>query len=284
MPKYFIVKHDLESFKEMPGFIWNTSKPKTKIPVGFRRVRKGDRWIEFAYIKKDEIDREPCSLVTGFYECVETHWYGNVPLEEARPDKHRKTLNAHMIKGEKCDGYQPRHPVTVPSIREMLGKNIQPRVAVARIEPEDFRLIRQETRRRELDPSKIPLFKREPLNEQEVLSVVVRGYQKLGIEKIIWARTRFPDLLVKIKGKDVYVELEVDSLGFWDHIEKRQLRRIRKGKFAARVKDRHDNKPVALLCWVDGDRERRLRKCVPDLRVFELQSLLRAGKKINGRW
>jgi hypothetical protein len=40
MPQYFIVKHDLDSFQKKPGLIWNTSKPKTKIPVGFRRVRR----------------------------------------------------------------------------------------------------------------------------------------------------------------------------------------------------------------------------------------------------
>ena len=36
--------------------------------------------------------------------------------------------NAHLIKGKKCEGYQPPHPVTVPSIGEMLEKNIQPRI------------------------------------------------------------------------------------------------------------------------------------------------------------
>ena len=230
MANYFIVKHDLESFKAMPGFIWRIDLPKKKIPIGFAKVEKGDRWIEFAYHKGWDND-QPCSIVTGFYECTARHWYGPVPIEEGTLDDKlwnpgtadiiKKYLkdhnNAHMIRGKRCSGYQPWHPVTVPSIYQMLGKNIQPRVAVAPINSDDFRTIREETRRRELDPCKIPVWKREPLNEQEVLCIVVgdvaNGSKNLGIEEIIWDRTRFPDMLVKINGEEVYLELEFDSLG-----------------------------------------------------------------------
>lgn len=138
-----------------------------------------------------------------------------------------------------------------------------------------------------MNPSKIPFLKREPRNELEVLSLIVNGYKKLGIEKIIWSRTRFPDLLVKINGKEVYMELEVDSLSFQDHIKKRQLRPLHKGKFSgkltASVRDTNDDIPVAILCWVNGDRKGVLKKRVPDLQVFELQLLLRTGKKIKWR-
>ncbi len=60
MRRYFIVKHDLDSFAAMPGFVWNTN-PKKKKPKGFGRVQKGDRWIEYAYIR-DEDCREPLVL------------------------------------------------------------------------------------------------------------------------------------------------------------------------------------------------------------------------------
>jgi len=285
MRQYFLVKHDLESFTAMPGFIWRTNLPKEKIPIGFGMVAEGDRWIEFAYIKDEEY-RQPCSVITGFRECVKPHWYGQIPVNEGTLDPELwQGRRAHLIKGKRCDGYQPRHPVTVPSIHQMLRKNIQPRVAVARISLGDFRVVREETRRRELDARKIPLLKREPLNEQELLSVVVWGQKELGIEKIIEVQCRFPDLLVCINGQEVYLELEVDSLGFWDHINKRQLRPIRKGKWkgklAANVRDKDDDRPVAVLCWVDGDKEHTLRKHVPDLRVFELQALLRDGGRIT---
>ncbi|MGA2618415.1 MAG: hypothetical protein ABSF26_12450 [Thermoguttaceae bacterium] len=301
MANYFIVKHDLESFLAMPGFIWRIGLPRKKTPRGFAMIEQGDRWIEFAYEKGWDND-EKCSIVAGFYECTDTHWYGRIPVEEldgssldaGRADFIKESIegkNAHMIRGGKCDGYQPRHPVTVLSINELLGRTIVGMQTIVRITRKEFTHIRNQTQRRELDPGKIPFLKREPLNEQEVLCAVVgdvvSGRKKLGIEKIVWARTRFPDMLVRINGEEVYLELEFDSLGFWDHINKKQLRRIRdgnfKGKWEAKVKDKDDDRPVAVLCWVDNDREHELRKDVPCLRVFELQSLLRDGKKIGGK-
>ncbi len=160
MRQYFIVKHDLDSFEKLPGFIWRVGMPKSKIPRGFRGVRKGDRWIEFAYIK-NEVDYKPCSLVKGFYECTKTHWYDSIPLKEGQAYGYK---HAHMIRGRKCSGYQPRHPVTVPPMSELLPKGIQPRTTIARIERKDFDLIRKETESRYLNPSKIPFLKREPLS------------------------------------------------------------------------------------------------------------------------
>jgi len=285
MTRHFIVKHDLESFQEMPGFIWRINLPKSKRPRNFGIIKEGDRWIEFAYIK-DEQDREPCSMITGFYECTKPHWYDRIPVEEGTLDRDEwEGQKAHLIKGKRCDGYQPRHPVTVPSIYQMLGRNIQPRVAVAPISADDFKIIRDETRTRELDPNRIPLLNREPLNEQQLLSVIIAGRETLGIESVIRVQTRFADMLVRIDGREVHLELEVDSVNFWDHIEKRQLRRVStgkyKGKFAAQLRDDDDDRPVAILCWVDGDRKGDLRRSVPQLRIFELQSLLRDRNRLQ---
>ena len=298
MQQYFIVRHDLEAFRAMPGFIWKPGLPE-EMPRGFGKVAEGDRWIEFAYIKDEESGKpHSISMVTGFYECTKTHWYGRIPLEEGALDddwwetekaeafkKYYEGRNAHMIQGKRCEGYQPRHPVTVPSIYQMLGKHIQPYATVAWIDSGDFEIIREETRARELDVCKIPLLEREPLNEQELLSVVVWGHEKLGIEKIVKVQCRFPDMLVRIDGEEVYLELEVDSLGFQDHIDKNQVRRIRegelKGKLVAKVTDKDDQRPVAVLCWVDGDREHTLKERVPDLQIFELQSLLRDERKLT---
>ena len=127
------------------------------------------------------------------------------------------------------------------------------------------------------------MLKREPLNEQEVLSVVVGGFKKLGIDELLKVQTRFPDVLAKVSGKEVYFELEVDSLGFLNHLD--DLRRNSKSKNIrqARLKDTGDDRIIAILCWVNGDRRGELRKSVPHLRIFELQSLLRKRGKINWR-
>ncbi len=271
MAQYFIVKHDLESFTVLPGFIWRTDILPPKMPIGFRQINLGDRWIEFAYIE-DEHERQSCSLITGFRQCTREKWYGDVP-------SHAWKGKGWMIEGKKS-GDQPRHPVTVPPINELLGYRVVGPRTIIRITREEFERIRKETFRRYLDPNTIPILRREPRNEQEVLSVVVGAYKKLGIEEILWVRTRFPDVLVKINGKQLYLELEVYSGGFRAHFD--QLERITKGKLkgklAARFKD--DSKPVAVLCWTDDDKE-YLKKRVPYLKVYELQSLLRSQRTID---
>ena len=70
----------------------------------------------------------------------------------------------------------------------------------------------------QLAATKIPLLKRPPQNEQEVLSVIVAGHAALGIEKIIRVQTRFPDMLAKIDGRKVHLELEFDSTSFAEHL------------------------------------------------------------------
>lgn len=282
--KYFIVKHGLDAFTTLPGFIWRTGLSKRKIPRGFRQVCLGDRWIEFAYIVDEEY-WEPCSLVTGFYECVKEKQYGNVPVDRMPQEFSKWDEKAWLIEG-KVFGKQPSCPVTVPSINDMLWKfrrrKVVGRTALIHISQEEFEHIRNETFRLELDRHKIPLLEREPVCEQEVLSIVVAGHKEtLGIENILKVQTRFPDMLVNIGGKEVWLELEVYSEGFWHHWDDlRHIPNIR-GKRQAKLKDESDNRLVAVLCWVDNDKNHELKKCVRGLHVFELQSLLRTGEKIR---
>jgi putative transposase len=106
--RYFIVKHDIESFKLLPGFIWRTDILPPKMPRGFRLVEPGDVWIEFAHIK-DERDREPCSSVTGFRRCVQGATYRPVPEGPVYPesDDWAEKGFAWMIEGEEFET-QPR--------------------------------------------------------------------------------------------------------------------------------------------------------------------------------
>ena len=282
--RYFIVKHGLDAFEALPGFIWRVGMPRTETPPRFSQVRLGDRWVEFAYIK-DEEGGERRSLITGFYECTREGWYGDIPRDRATSDAIADwPKRGWMIEG-KPFGEQPRfRPVNVPPINEMLGRTVFGRGAIIPLRSaKEFERIRKETRKRQLDPNRIPLLRREPRNEQEVLSVVVSGHEELGIEKVIKVQSQFPDMTVSIHGKEVHLELEFDSLGFWLHWD--DLRRFPKcrGKRQAKLRDKNDDTPVAVLCWVDGDKLRQLRKEVRHLRVFELQTLLREGKKIEWR-
>lgn len=137
---YFIVKHGLDAFTALPGFIWRTGLSRRKIPRGFRQVGVGDRWIEFAYMV-DEENYEPCSLVTGFYECVKEKWYGDVPVDRMPREFNKWDEKAWMIEG-KTFGKQPGCPVTVPSINDMLWefrqKKVVGRTALIRISREEL--------------------------------------------------------------------------------------------------------------------------------------------------
>jgi hypothetical protein len=242
-------------------------------------------WIEFAYTTGDGRERA-LSLVTGFYECSVEARYGLVP-KRARDEYleieylWKKPGYAWMIKGKEY-GKQPLCPVEIPPISDLLGRRIFNNQAITPgISEKDFNCIRDKAFSLEFDTSTIPLLGRQPRCEQEVLSILVAGYKQFGIKKILKVQTRFPDVLVDIGGKEIWLELEVYSEGFkhhWDDLQRTPgIRNRRK----ARLRDSDDTRPVAVLCWRDNDKKYRLKKSIQGLKVFELQTLLRTGEKIR---
>ncbi len=91
---------------------------------------------------------------------------------------------AWLIEGKKC-GDQPDEPVGVPPIDDLLGRKLWKNQAIVPITAEDFNRIRTYTLDHQLATKTIPLFGRDPENEQEVLAMVVYSHKQLGIEKII---------------------------------------------------------------------------------------------------
>lgn len=266
--KHFVVKHDLESLRSLPNMIWRTNMGPRDVPHRFNQVRLGDRWVAFAYTSSDRQER-PLSLITGFFECEKEAEYGPVPegLDLSIYDW-KKMGNAWMIQG-RVYGRQPKHPVGVPPIADLLRKSVWNNQAILPITVEDFDRLQDYAIRHEFDPAKIPLIGREPECEQELLAMVVYAHKELGIEQVIRVRKAFPDLMVKIQGNPdpVHLELEVYSSGFFGHGHDKQ---VRNGCF------KEDGRPVAVLCWIKDN---------PDVkdkvhRVYELQSIIRNGKKI----
>jgi hypothetical protein len=141
---YFIVQHDLLSLKTLPNFIWNT----VRHPTSFDRVRKGDRWIAYAYIK-DESERKRCRLIVGFYECVESCQRRLVPLDEKTllEQGYKTGQRAWMIEGKEC-GVQLVKPVSLPCrerglhpIESFLGRRIFKNATLIPIEQNEFETI-----------------------------------------------------------------------------------------------------------------------------------------------
>src|SRR5260221_7432883 len=247
--KYFIVQHGLDDFTLLPGFIWRTGMGPRQVPHRFKEVGLGDRWIAFAYTTNDNRDQR-LSLITGFYECTQTACYQKIPLKAVAFCG--GTKNAWMIKGTECGGRQPKFPVGVPPIADLLGKPVWTKQALVPIDAGGFDRIREYTLRHEFSPARITPLGREPENEQEVLAIVIHDHKKLGIEKIIRVGKAFPDLLVKLEGhrEAVHLELEVYSKGFFSHGHDKQVKNLCVGK---------EKRPVAVLCWIDNDKHRRVR-------------------------
>jgi len=266
---YFIVKHDLASFQVLPGFVWNSHEPPSNPPIGFRQILKGDRWIAFAYTTSGAQERA-VSLVTGYYQATRKMKYGRLTAK-AHAQCGRKKW-AWLIKSESFGQPLP-DPVVIPPISSFLYKKMFHQRTVIRISKEVFNSIRKYTQTHRFDPKKIPCLGREPRSEQEVVAMIASGHQQLGIEKILRIQTRFPDMLVKIKGKaeTVHLELELYSSSFDNHHHSDQVRAHR---FIG------DRKPVGVLCWIDDAREGLVTQKVH--RVYELQTLLREGRMI--RW
>lgn len=174
----------------------------------------------------------------------------------------------------------PAIPVGVPLIEELLGRPTFRQSTLIPIERGDYEQIRRETKKRQLNPKKIPVFGREPRYEQEVLAIVACAYKQLGIERIDRIRTAFPDMTVKLRGRadPVHLELEVYSRSFETHGHLDDM--DAKGRFEER-NGLSDPQPVGLLCWVNNLKTDLLkRRRIP---VFELQELLREGKRISWR-
>lgn len=280
--RYFVVKHDLRSFRALPGFIWRTEKIRTKIPRMFGQVKPGDRWIEFAYVR-DGDDKEPCSLVNGFYECTHGAEFGTIP-REARTRHWVRGWESHAwtIRGRAIGPQLKFGAVSIPPLESLLGRALVRQATIVELKNKhEFDLIRDEAKKREFDPREIPILGREPENEQEVVAILAGAYQALGIRKILKVQTRFPDALVQIGRREIHIELEFDSIGFWDHLDDlRPIHGLRR-KRLAKLKDRDDQRPVTVLCWVDGDKKHELEERVRNLRIFELQTLLRERRVIR---
>lgn len=273
--KYFIVKHGLDAFEALPNFIWNGIDPE-RMPKDFGRIKKGDRWIGFAYTTSDARER-PLSLITGFFECTREARFGKIP-SKALPVSGGAT-RCWLIEGKPC-GRQPDQPVGVPPIDDLLNRRTFAQTTLVTVTDKEFKDIRDYTLSHEFNPVKIPFLGREPKCEQEVVAVVVSGHKELGIERIVRVQTHFPDMLVKIKGKaeEVHLELELYSKSFLTHGHARQV--DNKGRFPRKTGKNADKKPVAILCWIDNTKSGVLKPYVH--RVYELQSLIREGRKI--RW
>jgi len=274
---YFIVRHDLASFKAMPGFIWNSREPPPpeSPPIGFPQVEKGDRWIGFAYTTSGD-HKKATSLVTGFYKCVATYRYAKLPPKgqaSAYPKK-----RAWIIKGESV-GAPLADPVVIPPLSRFLGENLFNRRTITRTTKKQYDAIRNYTLSNRFAPRKIPGLKREPRNEQEVLTVVASDPARFGIEKIVRVQTRFPDMLVKLRGKteEVHLELELYGSSFLNHGHEKQVRKCR---FEGSKRSKGDGKPVAVLCWLNDDQNGAVSRHVH--RIFELRDLLMHGYPI--RW
>jgi hypothetical protein len=265
--KHFIVKHGLDAFTALPNFVWQTGIDPKHVPHRYNQIKLGNRWVGFAYTTSDNQERS-LSLVTGFYECTDEAIHRAIPASGCEvSDGERK---AWMIEG-KAFGRQPRQPVGVLPINDLLGRQVWNNQGIIPISQDDFERIKEYALGHELNADRIPLLRREPRCEQELLAIVVSAHKKLGIKKIVRIQTAFPDMRAEIEEKsgEVHLELEVYSSGFFAHGHDKQVHNRRYKK---------DGRPVAILCWIDNDKS--VRKHVH--RVYELQSLIREGQTI--RW
>jgi hypothetical protein len=189
--RFFIIKHDLRSFQALPGIIWRTDAEASAQPRNFKFVRPGDRWVEFAYIN-DEEDREPCSFVLGFYECAAEAYHGVVPVSRKTEKWDRSWPGrAWIIEGRAIEPKLRYAPVAVPPINQILGRRVFSRGAIIPgISSDDFQRVVDEAVSRQLDPRRIPVFGRHPLNEQEVLAILAARHRQFGIDRLVSAHSR----------------------------------------------------------------------------------------------
>lgn len=219
--------------------------------------------MSYAYTTNNSRDHS-VSAVTGFYECVQTCWYGQIPLSTANLVGRPK--QAWLIKGQEYD-LQPSSPTEIPPIAEFLGRKMYHQSTLWTVSRDDFMRMRQEILNRQLDSSLIHPLGRPPNSEMELFAIVLANQKALGIERILKAQQAFPDLLVEIAGRQIHIELERNSKSFMRH---RHHEAMENGTY------KYDGRPVAILCWIDDDAV--VRRYVRG--VYEVSSLIRLGRKI----
>jgi hypothetical protein len=283
MPKtpprqYWLVKHGLDSLTALPHFIWRTGE--RRIPKNFRRVRKGDLWIGFAYTPTDNREKS-LRLITGFQECTKLAVYRDVPAKARKLTGSGK--KAWMIEGIDA-GHQPAMPVGVPPLNVLLGRSTFNQQALISISHDEYKRIRKRVFADQLEPIDIPLLGREPRFEQEVVALVVAMQKQLGIEKILRLRNAFPDMLVKLKGRrePVHFELELYARSFLAHGHPKQIKR--RGTFSeTNDLGKRETRPVGLLCWIDDDTSGEIRSKGKIDRVFSLRDRTKSKEPLFWR-
>lgn len=276
IPRYYIVKHGLDALQALPNYIWRTGE--RILPRSLGALRPGDKWVGFAYTSDDSRER-PLSLVTGFYECIRKARYGRVPKRGL--ELMSRGSNAWLVEG-RPNGWQPSSPVGVPPISDLIGRPYFRQTTLVEISKQEYDSIRAYVRKNELAPGKIPLFGREPRYEQEVVALVACAHRQLGIDKILRIRTRFPDMLVKLRrrAEPVHLELEVYSDSFLSHAHGDNLDPL--GRFKEQLDGKDTRYPVLLLCWIDNAGSRVLKRDGRVAGVFSVRDLLQNRGTI--RW
>lgn len=172
--EYFIVKHDIDSLNALPNYIWNTNTKysKSKPPPRYRGIKKGHRWIAYAYTN-DKTD-ERLSRITGFFECTKEADYGYIP---------DGTEKAWMIKGREYQK-QPFRAVPVPSIPRLLGRKVFSRQAITTISAQEFLKIQRQV----LERKKINTDEHIDAGKIKSIKKILREWIKLNNQYFISTR------------------------------------------------------------------------------------------------
>lgn len=228
--RYWLVKHDKESIKTRPGWIWREVEGCSRVPQNYRRVKKEDKFILYAHETSGDMDSERCYEIYGFYEVTREL------KEESLKQGCHWTITGRPLPKHKQGWVQIPHPT---QFFEKKKFNQQSLIELKRAEFERF--LREHEKF--VGRKTWAIFDREPKNEQEVVALFVSVMHKCGYKRFEKLGTRTPDaILVRNDGRKDKIEFEYRSSGLALHkIE--QLRGVK------------------CICWInDLDRNHKYSK------------------------
>jgi hypothetical protein len=208
MNKYYLIKHDIESIKQHPAWVWNTARKFLK--NGHRDLKKlttGTKYIMYGY--EDYEGGERLTQITGVFKVIK---------EAERIDEKKEKCRGWYVEGELLFNIrlpygkrEKKYYVNINPTQFFDREKYHQQLAVPLTKSEFDKIVKAIKDYSFVDHWGV--MENEPTNEQGVVALFSYYCRKLGFE-IKAIGTKFPDAKIILDGTEYSIEFEFNSKSY----------------------------------------------------------------------